>query len=134
VNSPRQLELKITSDPANLAPVRRELEGFCAECGFVDSARGEIVLSVNEALTNITRHAYGGAIDRPIHLRLTFADGTLRIALRDWGNGKLPEARPSCREPLKPGGVGLLCLRELMDRIEFEPQPDGMQLIMERRL
>ena len=36
-------------------------------------------------------------------------------------------------EPLRPGGVGLVCLKELMDEISFCPQTEGMVLIMIRR-
>ena len=132
---PRQLHLRVTSDPANLAPVRHELESFCRDCGFDETARGEIILCVNEAMTNITRHAYDGATDQPIELSATFADDLLRITVRDWGVGRTPP-RPGdqSHDPLRPGGVGMLCLRELMDRITFTPQPDGMLLVMERKL
>jgi anti-sigma regulatory factor (Ser/Thr protein kinase) len=129
------LRLRITSDPANLATVRNELEQFCTAAGFDEAARGEIVLVANEALANITRHAYDGATDRPIDLAASFADDrVLRMTLRDWGSGKTPVFRKADRDPLRPGGVGLVCLHELMDRIEFAPQPDGMLLTMERRL
>lgn len=133
-DAPRQFRTRVTSDPANLAPVRHELESFCRECGFDEAARGEIVLCVNEAMTNITRHAYDGATDRPIELAVTFADSLLRITLRDWGAGQTPRPCETPRDPLRPGGVGMLCLRELMDRITFSPQPDGMMLVMERKL
>lgn len=128
------LRLRITSNPANLAPVRRAVEEFCAACGFREEARGQIVLCVNEAMANVTRHAYGGAEDRPIHLDATFEAGLLRIAMRDWGCGRVPADCHPKADPLKPGGVGMVCLRELMDRIEFTPQPDGMLLTMERRV
>jgi len=128
------LRLRITSDPANLASVRREVEAYTAACGFADRARGEIVLCVNEALANITRHAYAGAHDRPIEIAATFSEGLLRITLRDWGCGELPGNRPLERDPLQPGGVGMICLQRLMDTLKFTPQSDGMLLTMERRL
>jgi anti-sigma regulatory factor (Ser/Thr protein kinase) len=125
----------MTSDPANLASVRREVEAFTVACGFPDLARGEIVLCVNEALANITRHAYRGAHDRPVELVATFEEGLLRITLRDWGSGEAPPVnRPLDHDPMQPGGVGLICLRRLMDTIKFTPQNDGMLLTMERRL
>jgi len=130
---PARLALRITSDPANLAPVRHQIEGFCAACGFDEKARGQIVLCVNEALANITRHAYLEANDGPVHLDVEFAEGRLKIAIRDWGTGRLPPEKPRPRDPLQPGGVGLVCLRELMDEITFSPQPDGMLLTMERK-
>lgn len=132
--APQQWRLQINSDPVHLARVRHELESFCQSCGFDDLARGEIVLCVNEALTNVTRHAYRGAVDRPIELTATFQDQLLRIQVRDWGTGKKPSDCPPKHDPLCPGGVGMVCLRELLDKIAFTPQPDGMILTMERKL
>lgn len=132
--APLQWRLRISSDPANLARVRHDLESFFKACGFDEGARGEIVLCVNEALTNVTRHAYHGAVDQPIELAAFFDQGLLRVQLRDWGEGKQPELRAEKKDPLCPGGVGMVCLRQLLDKIAFEPQPDGMILTMERKL
>ncbi|HEY8750066.1 MAG TPA: ATP-binding protein [Tepidisphaeraceae bacterium] len=131
---PTPLRLRITSDPANLAPVRRKIEGFCADCDFDEEAQGQIGLCVNEALANITRHAYKKATDGPVQLDADFSANALKIQIRDWGTGTTPPLRPRPRDPLQPGGVGLVCLRELMDEIRFTPQADGMLLTMERKL
>ena len=130
---PAPLQLRITSDPANLADVRHAVEEFCTACGFGYLPRGEIVLCVNEAMANITRHAYHGATDRPIQLDAEFSDGTVRIRLRDWGCGEAPPSWLPPKDPLQPGGVGMVCLRRLMDSVRYEPQPDGMLLILERK-
>ncbi|MDB5290189.1 MAG: anti-sigma regulatory factor [Phycisphaerales bacterium] len=130
----RHLRLQTTSDPALLAPVRRALEGFCAASGFDDKAVGEVGLCLNEAMANITRHAYEGAIDRPVIVEAQFSDNTLVLSLRDWGNGRDPSAAPPRRDPLTPGGLGLICLHKLMDEVTFIPQADGMLLVMKRKL
>jgi anti-sigma regulatory factor (Ser/Thr protein kinase) len=132
--TPFQLRLQVTSDPAHLAPVRHRLEEFCAACGFDEKACGEIGLVVNEAMANVTRHAYGSAGDGPIELSVEFVDAVLRINIRDWGTGRLPPDRKVGHDPLQPGGVGLICLREWMDKVTFSQQPDGMLLTLERRL
>ncbi|MDB5331369.1 MAG: serine phosphatase [Phycisphaerales bacterium] len=129
----RHLRLQTTSDPALLAPVRRALEGFCASAGFDDRGVGEIGLCLNEAMANITRHAYAGAIDRPVVLEAQFIDDELLLTLRDWGNGRDPSLNFKPADPLTPGGLGLVCLRKLMDDVTFVPQPDGMLLVMKRK-
>lgn len=131
---PQEWRLRTTSDPVHLAQVRHELESFCQSCGFDERSRGEIILCVNEALTNVTRHAYHGALDQPVELSAQFRDGLLTLQLRDWGTGKKPDERLAKRDPLCPGGVGMVCLRQLLDKIVFTPQPDGMILTMERKL
>jgi len=132
-----RLVLNVTSDPANLAPVRRACEAFCHSHGLDDAAINDVGLCVNEAMANITRHAYGGATDKPVVVTAEAIGGDgqdgrpgVRITLRDWGSGVNPLAQaPRERDPMRPGGLGLVCLRQLLDDARFEPQPDGGMLL-----
>ncbi len=123
--------MDVTSDPANLARVRRAVEDFAGRSGFDSVAVAEIGLVINEALANIIRHAYDGATDKPVQIDADFQRGELVLSVRDWGKGKKPPAKPR-HDPLTPGGLGLVCLNTLMDEIEFLQQPDGMLLRMKR--
>lgn len=129
----RRIELRFPSDPAQIGSARSAVEKFCMEQGFEPLAAGEVGLSVNEALANVIRHAYDGATDRPIHLTASIDGEGIWIALRDWGNGQNPRAMPRReRDPLTPGGLGLLCIQSMMDAVQYQPQPDGMLLLMTR--
>ena len=126
--------MNITSDPANLAPVRKAVEDLAGASGFDASAVGDIALCVNEALANVMRHAYGGMKDRPILITAESDADALTVRVRDWGNGVDPSTLP--REPynpLTPGGVGLICLSELLDEMVYTPQPDGMLATLVKR-
>ena len=127
------LRLQVSSDPANLAPVRHAIEEFCAAVGMGDAGRGDVALCVNEAMANITRHAYEGANDRPILVEANLDGEEVVVTLRDWGNGQEPPLEHH-HDPLTPGGLGLVCLRTLMNDVQFSPQPDGMLLTMKRKL
>ncbi len=136
----KPLSLRFQSDPATLAPVRLEVEALAAGLGFEEDGVFKIGLCVNEALANVIRHAYGNATDRPIELTaepITSPAG-IRIRIRDWGCGVDPLTLPKNqvpKDPLNPGGLGLPCLKAMMDRMEFVPQPQGgMLLIIERHL
>jgi serine/threonine-protein kinase RsbW len=127
------LRLKITSDPANVAGARRAIEMFAAQCGFDETSRGEIGLVVNEAIANVIRHAYLGAHDQPIELSAKKTSDGIHIEIRDWGNGINPlDCPPPKRDPMKPGGVGLICIRQMMDEVEYLKQPTGMLLSLSR--
>jgi anti-sigma regulatory factor (Ser/Thr protein kinase) len=130
--APRPLRLNITSDPANLALVRHACEDYCQRCGLSSAATADVGLCVNEAMANITRHAYAGAHDKPVELNGWCDAGGVHVSIRDWGSGELPEPREK-RDPLTPGGLGMVCLRQLMDDIVYTPQPDGMLLTMTKR-
>ena len=133
-SSGREVELRVASDPANLAQVRKTVERFAAEQGFDDRAVAEIGLVVNEAMANVIRHAYAGRTDRPVHLRAEADERQMVITLRDWGSGVDPSKQPRReRDPLTPGGVGMICLRQWMDTVTFTPQPDGMLMTMIRK-
>src|SRR5450432_3609929 len=126
---PVKLRLKILSDPANLAAVRLAIEALCQENGMKKEASDEVGLCVNEALANVIRHAYNKAANRPIEITAEFRDDSVRIAIRDWGNGVNPEKLPpQPYDPLRPGGLGLICLLKMMNHVQFTPQPDGMLL------
>ena len=111
------------------------MERFAAGAGFTESQQADIGLCVNEALANVIRHAYAGVRGKPILIAGELSgDGraaVMRIEIRDWGNGENPaRMAPRERDPLTPGGVGLVCLRSLMDEISFAPQGDGMLLTL----
>ena len=124
--TPRRIELKVDSHPANLASVRKAIENFATESGFDEKAVAEIGLCVNEAMANVIRHAYANRTDRPIHVIASSDDRQITITLRDWGNGVDPTTLPHRpHDPTTPGGVGLICLRQWMDQVTYAPQPDG---------
>ena len=128
------VELKINSDPANLAAAREAVEKLCRAAGFDEAAVGEVGLCVNEAHANVIRHAYEGATDRPIEIHATFDGKQVIVTIRDWGNGVNPTVLPPVKtDPLTPGGLGLVCMEKMLDEARFEPQPDGMLLTLKRR-
>jgi serine/threonine-protein kinase RsbW len=132
--SSEKLGFKFTSNPANLSAVRKSIEEFCSSPGGLDvRACEEIGLVVNEALANVIRHAYGGEHDKPIDVTVEHRAGGVTIRIRDWGKGADPSTLPPREhDPLSPGGIGLICMKRLMDEVAYIPQPDGMLLEMSR--
>ena len=132
---PRELRMNVTSDAANLAPVRHACEAFCRECGLSETAAGEVGLVVNEAMANVTRHAYRGETDRPVLVTGAWDPragraGAVVIRIRDWGSGFNPESVRPKQDPSQPGGLGMVCIRCLVDEADFQPQHDGMLLTL----
>jgi len=124
------LRLSILSSPEHLPVVRAALERVCELLGFGEDARGEIVLAVDEALTNVIRHAYHGRHDRPIEVILSRveppAGGALQIVLRDWGDPVDP-GRIKSRDlaEVRPGGLGVHIMTNCMDSVEYAHAADG---------
>jgi serine/threonine-protein kinase RsbW len=130
---PAHQRWSVPSDTSELATVRRGIESFCAAAGFAQKDAEEIGLVINEAMANVLRHAYAGKSHGRMDIDADFADDALTLTIRDWGSGVVPPQPPRKKDPLEPGGLGLLCLRSLMDDVRFDQQPDGMLLTMKRK-
>jgi anti-sigma regulatory factor (Ser/Thr protein kinase) len=134
----RQLMTKqwdINSNPATLRDVRKELEGFAKSNGMAEESSHAVGLVVNEALANIIRHGYGGAPDKPIRITAQTGDKELKIQIRDWAKPFDPAMiKQRYDDELKPGGLGLICIRKLMDDARFERLPDGMLLTLTKKM
>jgi serine/threonine-protein kinase RsbW len=130
-----RLELKIDSDPANLREVREQIEQFARGAGLPLKSCEDVGLVINEALANVIRHSYDGATDRPIQVTAAAESDAVRVTIRDWGKPFDPAAVAKKKlGELKPGGLGLVCIKQLMDEVEFSRLPDGMQLTMVKRV
>ena len=131
---PAALRVRVNSDPANIGDVRKAVEAYAVAAGLTVRDAADVGLSVNEAMANVIRHAYGGAPEKPIVVSADRDDCgcvRVRVTIRDWGNGVNPAELPEQPyDPKTPGGLGLICLRELMDHVAYTPQPDGMLLTM----
>ena len=126
----RPVELRVFSIPAHLPVVRGALEKMCELLGFESQTIGNIILSVDEAMTNIIRHAYEGADDKPIEVQLAALDantaGGIRIRLRDYGR-TIDRSQIKGRDlaDVRPGGLGVHLMNRCMDKVEYASTPDG---------
>ena len=131
------LKLELQSNPESLCVVRAALESAAEVLHFPDSDARAIVRSVDEALANVVRHAYGGRSGLPIEVfckkvRRGGADGKqggLEIVLED--EGAPPDPKKFKSRPLdeiRPGGLGLHFIRESMDVVEFRRKKGKNQL------
>ena len=128
---PRQpVKVSILSCPSHLPVVRAAVEKMCELLGFDSDTAGAVVLSMDEALTNIIKHAYDGAIDKPIDVELipTGRDqpAGLEIRLLDRGRQIDPDKIKS-RDltNVRPGGLGVHIITECMDVVEFSNRDRG---------
>jgi serine/threonine-protein kinase RsbW len=108
--------------------VRGALGPLTENLGLPPEVGRAVVLAVDEALTNVIRHAYLGQIDRPIAISFLRGqlerDGSvhdsLEIHVVDRGVPvKEEELHGRSLEDVRPGGLGLHFIRESMDRVEF---------------
>ncbi len=122
------LKMELRSNPEMLCVVRNALGELAAKLGFSEAECRAVVLAVDEALTNIIRHAYLGdhersieASFRRIHLpKDSKSQDALEIVLEDSGTAVNPDKMCGrALEDVRPGGLGLHFIRQSMDTVEF---------------
>jgi serine/threonine-protein kinase RsbW len=123
------LKIKLRSHPRLLCVLRGAVEPLMAVLGFSEKDCRSIIRAVDEAVSNIIRHSYGGREDRPIEIscrslrrRVAGKAGRgVEILLFDHGPAvdttKLPR-RPLDQLPC--GGLGLHFIRDGMDKVEYK--------------
>lgn len=118
--------LEINSSAGNCKYARQFIESWALAAGYPDLERGRIVLAVDEAITNIMRHTYHGAPDKPILLSAEISQGQLHLRLRDEGE-HVDQAKLKGRklEDIKPGGLGLHLLQTVFTVVEHTPMLEG---------
>jgi serine/threonine-protein kinase RsbW len=131
------LTLQVTSDVDVLCVVRAAVERAAEVLHFREAESRAIVLSVDEAMTNVIRHAYEGCGGRPIEIQCrrlwTGLDGDepggMEIVIADCGAPASAEklhSRPL--EEIRPGGLGIHFMKQSMDIVEFSRE-NGRNLL-----
>jgi serine/threonine-protein kinase RsbW len=123
------VQLKIKSQTDKLHLVRDFVSEAARETGFDEESVSKIALAVDEACTNIIKHAYNNAGDRRIDIAVATQNGTFEVIITHNGNSFDPQAirTPDMREYLshfRRGGLGLHLMRSLMDSVEYRSLPD----------
>jgi anti-sigma regulatory factor (Ser/Thr protein kinase) len=116
-----------------LRDVRRQIEDFAAARGCDSHCCDDLGLVANEALANVMRHAYHGATDQPIEIVVQDFGAKIELRIRDWGVPFDPAVLKRREyDPLEPGGLGVICMKRLMDDVTWTRQDKGMMLTLTR--
>lgn len=113
----------------DLAHVRRFVEKAVGQCGTPDETAAELVMAINEAVTNVIIHGYAG---RPgvIEIEVRHSEKQLVICLRDQAPLFDPtiNPEPDVTAPLEArgsGGMGVHMMRHFTDDLQYQVTADG---------
>lgn len=139
-SEPPHVTLELRSDPRYLCAARGLVDALAARLGFTDTACCQIALALDEALANVMRHGYDRETDRPIWVYIwpVQREGEapeLRIVIEDEARQVDPGAiKGRALEDVRPGGLGVHIIREVMDEVRYEQRPErGMRLTLVKR-
>ena len=121
--------LKFEADLKNLARIRAFVERAATSSGADQEAVSDMVLAMNEAVTNIIIHGYRGQPGM-IEIEVYYEGTTLVVRLRDWAAefNPLSFPEPDIDLPLEKrpfGKMGIHLIRHFTDRLSYRITSDG---------
>ncbi len=118
------LLLTFPSQTAYLALVRDVTKRMAEAAGFPEAIAEKLALAVDEATTNVIEHAYHGAPDHDIELRVEDHGPDFRVELVDTGQMVDPRNVPRVDitryvNERRTGGLGVHLMEKIMDSVTF---------------
>jgi sigma-B regulation protein RsbU (phosphoserine phosphatase) len=128
------VEYRFPARADHLCEARQRVRDTAGRYGFSPEDVGALVLAVDEACANIIRHAYGHDKPGDIVLEILESDDKIIFRLIDFASPVDPRAiRARDLEDIRPGGLGVHFMREVMDEVEYMTPPRGVGNVLEMR-
>jgi serine/threonine-protein kinase RsbW len=121
-------ELRVKSKTENLSEIRDFVSSNATKAGIQSATIDKIILAVDEACTNIIKHAYKLSPKGEIIIKVDYNDKTFTITITDYGQSfkpdtvPLPDLKKYYREH-RVGGLGMYLMKSLMDDVKYTSVP-----------
>jgi serine/threonine-protein kinase RsbW len=118
-------ELKLACEKGRLGELRSFLSGVLKPKGLSDIVQNQLILAVEEVCVNLIIHSHGCNPNDYIKLRVTDDPQKITFEIYDSGDAfnileyEAPDISEVVKEKRK-GGLGILLVKRIMDKIEFE--------------
>jgi len=129
--------LEIPADESQLSRVRDFIADICISANFSPREANNSKLAVDEACTNIIKHAYDSG-PGSIKIRAVIKPGWVDISLLDqgkkfdFGSVKDPDLDQYV-ESGKKGGLGIFLINRLMDDVDYRTTSEGNELLLTKK-
>lgn len=124
----KRYQLKLPSSTNHLELIREFVTNIARGVGFDDEKISQIELAVDEACTNVVKHAYKGDDKQPLDVLVQTDSKKFKIIISDKGKGfspnkiKTPDMKKYLSE-MRVGGLGIYLMQTLMDEVDFKMEP-----------
>jgi serine/threonine-protein kinase RsbW len=117
-------EIIVKSSTDNLSKIRSFTRKHAAGSGFDEDTISKIILAVDEACTNIVKHAYHYFPQGEITINIKSYKSKFKITITDSGSKFNPSEieEPNLKEyhkQKKVGGLGMFLMKKLMDEVNY---------------
>ncbi|HBT39681.1 MAG: Putative anti-sigma regulatory factor, serine/threonine protein kinase [Thermotoga sp. 50_1627] len=123
------------SNPLNTRVARSIVKTFLRQRGIAEENVWDLEIAINEALTNVIKHTYGGDQTKPVKLSILWDGEELVVFIRDYGDHVDPKLlKPRLPDPEREGGFGLYIIHKVFDSVEFSNVCQGNLLVLKKKV
>jgi serine/threonine-protein kinase RsbW len=125
--------LEINSDPNKLPLVEEFLEDISAGTNLGKARLNNLLLAVNEAISNAMIHGNKASTEKKVSLKVEIYEDALKVYIKDEGKGFNPEEVPDPTSPeniFRDSGRGLYIMKSCMDEVSYNFTPEGTELVL----
>lgn len=120
----KQKQLVVEGKTNNLSMIRDFVYTTASDIGIRTEIIDNIILAVDEACTNIIKHAYKSIKVGEIIVRLEYSDKKFTVIIKDYGAPFRPETIPdpdlqTYYRQHRVGGLGMYLMKSLMDEVKY---------------
>ena len=120
--------IAVQADVNSLSHVREEVCEILEPLGFGESSLFDIKVALGEALANAVRHGAPLDGDGEIVVKISAYPEWIVLEVLDNGLG-FDGAHAGSEDLYAPGGRGIMFMRALMDRVDYDTSPSGGTLV-----
>ncbi len=106
------------------------MKDVMSKTGLSKKDSGCVILAIDEACSNIIKHSYKNDHNQKIDLTIILETNLLTISILDNGirfDKNSIETRDI--DEIKPGGLGIYIINQVMDRVEYARTTEGFNKI-----
>ena len=117
-------EISVKSRTENLSLIRDFVSSKTSDAGLAKDEIENVMLAVDEACTNIIKHAYNSFPDGEIVIKLEYNSDKLLVTIIDHGSTFDPNGIPDpdlqkYYRNGRVGGLGMFLMKTLMDDVKY---------------
>lgn len=126
---PAPLEMSFPAESSQLAPVRKALRSWLAQCELSPTTVQNVLVAAGEACANAIEHGHRHAPGQGVRLRAEALVDNLRLTVADSGRWKVPQPELNAHR-----GRGVALMRAMMQQVTITPGPSGTTVDMQMRI
>lgn len=124
------MRIVLSSNPMLLSILRGVVRYGAQVAGFSAEDADCVAMAVDEAASNVIRHAYGNRHDALLAVEISIFPDRIEFVLEDSGPKVQPEVlQPRRLDDVRPGGLGTFFIKCFMDETSYDEDfPGGNRL------